>query len=104
MNYYTSTIPLPLAEKLKEKGMPVEIVCDNTVEHSFPPEYHCETIFAEVFDWLTTRGIYISICHRETSVGIEWYPMVNGKCPRVIDGKEWQHSAEAAIEKALTLI
>lgn len=61
-------------------------------------------MYAEVFDWLATRGIYISICRRETSIGIEWYPMVNGKCPHAIDGREWQHSAEAAIEKALTLI
>ena len=43
MRYYTKVVPAPLYSKLLEKGMP-ELL---------------ET-YAEVFDWLLERGIYIT--------------------------------------------
>lgn len=117
MKYYTETISVPLAEKLKEKGMPVEIVCDNTVEHSFPPEYHCETMFCEILDWLMSeKEIEISFVHHFRTVTIagtmetshEYYhaniSMLNGGLICYEMGNTWHEAAEAAIEKALTLI
>lgn len=52
-NYYTSQIPLPLAEKLKEKGMPdIEIVWN-----PIRGKHYCFKTYAEVFDWLMEKGI-----------------------------------------------
>lgn len=99
MKYYTETIPLPLAEKLKDKGMPIIYRQSYLNDEGVPT-----TMYGQVFDWLMEKGVAISICNRETPYGIGWYPVVNGASPKVIDGKEWHHSANAAIEKALTLI
>lgn len=93
MNHHTDTIPFDLAKKLKEKGMPIETEGENI----WCPSY------AEVFDWFASRNIHISIAHRMTSVGLSWWPIVNGKNPRAIDGREWHHSANVAIEEALVL-
>ena len=52
MNYYTSTIPLDLAKKLKAVGMP-------NIEGK---DYVREPPYAEVFDWLmSNRRITIVI-------------------------------------------
>ena len=44
MKYYTNIVPTSLYSKLLEKGMPVNLVT-----------------YAEVFDWLITKGISINI-------------------------------------------
>ena len=110
MKHYTDTISKDLAEKLKEKGMPVEIVCDNTVEHSYPPEYHCETMFCEIFDWLETKGIGIGIKHHWSGIVYQGYDWQVCQFDKSITPYfdtaygTWHEVAEAAIEKALTLI
>ena len=127
MNYYTSTIPSPLAEKLKEKGMPIifdvwteEDGINRMVDifHGIYKErkHHPLPSYAEVFDWLMSeKGVYIS--------GFRWFDTwrwayttewrfrieledisqeeVNGY---IVNGNTWHEAAEAAIEKALTLI
>ena len=83
MNYFTATISVPLAEKLKEKGMPME-VWNRTVQgmpyivimekSSFdwldkelgntPSEievrYSIPT-FASCFDWMMEQGLFIVV-------------------------------------------
>lgn len=93
-NYYTSTISPTLAERLKEKGMPIETEGDNIW---CPP-------YAEVFDWLMERDIIVTIravYYRNRELR-GWQPHYNHwglkKCPT------WHEAANAAIEKALTLI
>lgn len=57
---YSDCIDNSLAAELQQKGMKVEWVDDSVEEHPYPPEYHCETTFAEVLDWLRTeKGILV---------------------------------------------
>ena len=44
MKYYTNIVPTSIYSKLLEKGMPVNLVT-----------------YAEVFDWLITKGVSINI-------------------------------------------
>ena len=44
MKYYTNIVPISLYSKLLEKGMPVNLIT-----------------YAEVFDWLITKGVSINI-------------------------------------------
>lgn len=120
MNHYTSTIPLPLAEKLKKKGMPIEM----------QPLYAQEApnargivkagvglwcpSFAEVFDWfMSEKGLHIVVepywdfANEIIDTTYEWSVVKSGTihadtphsyCPT------WHEAAEAAIGKALTLI
>ena len=94
MKHYCDYIPLSLAEKLKEKGMPIYLENDG---------YWGKTIksptYAEVFDWLMEKGISMDLSTR--AFFIVWDKDGN---PSVIKGKTWHEAAEKAIEKALTLI
>lgn len=106
MNYYTSTIPLPLAEKLEEKGMMVDIDCDTFDEGTQyqRDEVWCNNTYSEVFDWLMSRGvpIYIRPCYLINGDLGGWQP-----CYRIWKMKAestWHEAAEKAIEKALELI
>lgn len=104
---YTDRIPLELAKELESKGFIAEIGPDDwdVVEAEWKTKESSYSTYAEVFDWLIEeKGIYISIYHRYTSVGLEWFPMVNGLFPYVIDGREWNHSANLAIRKALEIL
>lgn len=104
---YTDRISLDLARELESKGFIPDIVADgywDIVKAEWKTEEACYDTYADVFDWFMEKGIYISICHMRTSVGLEWYPMVNHSCPPAIDGREWNHSANIAIRKALELI
>lgn len=108
MDYYTSIIPLPLAEKLDEKGVPIWWA---RVDEGLIPSAK----YAEVFDWLMENQITISIrslIHKKSpSYYIrEWCYYINDRDTIEItnEGFEffctWHEAAEAAIEKALTLI
>lgn len=118
MKYYCETIPVTLAEKLKEKGMPIEM----------QPLYAQEApnargivkagvglwcpSYAEVFDWLMSERNLAVIIYRMTQnfrIAIRsacsgilradvWGVAANGK------DADWHEAANAAIEKALTLI
>ena len=54
MKYYTSQISVTLAEKLKEKGMPIRY--EQTDEGVRPMTKYCE-----IFDWLMEKGVHIRI-------------------------------------------
>lgn len=116
--YYTETIPVALAKKLKEKRMPLII--------SLIPNYlgdpECEAYekvepptYAEVFDWLMERGLRIVIepfwdfaneritdmwCYYIVKVGTLSSQPKN----TISQYGTWHEAAEAAIEKALELI
>ena len=123
MNYYTSTISAPLAEKLKEKGMPIPM----------PPLYAQEApnargivkagvglgcpSYAEVFDWLMERNVRIRFHTYPARINLAWgfvlwdmegmalydpNPMPN--MMELSCYPTWHEAANAAIEKALTLI
>lgn len=118
MKYYTDTIPLPLAEKLKEKGMPITY---SKHPHQIAPgvrgivvgnfeEIDCPN-YAEVFDWLIEKGIITSIYPFITEIRMIAYKLIiktvrNNKvtthCTNVYS--TWHEAANAAIEKALELI
>ena len=104
MNYFTATIPLPLAEKLKKKGM--HQLRDSRMEGWLNSGDNIT--YAEVFDWLMKKGVLMEQTH-----------LFGEFCMRPImfnsDGEimpiahyykcnSWHEAAEAAIEKALTLI
>lgn len=92
MRYYTATIPPTLAEKLKEKG------CEHP--YAIPEQWE----YGFVFDWLMEKGIMITIravyfLNGELS---GWQPHYNHWGLKKCDS--WHEAANAAIEKALTLI
>lgn len=107
MKHFTDIIPLSLAEKLKEKGMPMitsvsisiiedKPVVDENGEQWYRPSY------AEVFDWLMEKGIilYLDATYKHFFWRID---TVEG----ILQTEEfitWHEAANAAIEKALTLI
>ena len=98
MKYFTATIPLDLAEKLKEKGMPMPVNYADLPDGTLPT-------FSFVFDWLMEEKIYISITQQWVYANGEataWIPVVN--CHSNGFYHTWHEAANAAIEKALTLI
>lgn len=100
MKHYTDTIPLELVKKLREVGMPLPLY-----QRGFEDvDGGITTTYAEVFDWLMDKDINISVVNRVTSLGIGFFPSVNGLMPECIDGRHWHHSADMAIEKAIELI
>lgn len=118
MKYYTETIPLPLAEKLKEKGMPILIEQEWYGNGMPKAEKDCHkpmTKFCEVFDWLMERGILIVIEPSWDFANEEITDMWNCDIVKVgafssqpeteiSQHDTWHEAAEKAIEKALELI
>ena len=104
MKYYIETIPASLAEKLKGKGMPI-IFSRQTLseDNKFPYEYI--PTYAEVFDWLMERDMFVIIepSHLKSS----WYHATISRRKLFMaccEESTWHEAANAAIEKALTLI
>lgn len=114
MKTYTKTIPATLAEKLKEKGMPItyskhlhQIAPDvrGIVVGNFE-EIDCPN-YAEVFDWLMEKGQCINI----TPDGLRfnfaerWRYTCYGKRNYVSAfASDWCHTADNAIRTALSEI
>lgn len=106
MNYYTETIPLPLAEKLEEKGMPmpVEFIPNylgdpegEAVSKIVPPS------FAFVFDWLMSeKGIILY--PDATYKHFFWRIETTKGILQTEEFESWHEAANAAIEMSLTLI
>lgn len=115
MNYYTELIPVPLAEKLKEKGMPLKVheeVFRGNGEHYVKSYW---TTYADVFDWLMERGLRIVIepfwdfaNERITDMwdcDIVKVGVFSSQPKTTISQHDtWHEAAEKAIEKALILI
>lgn len=122
MEYFTATIPLPLAEKLKAAGMPmitsvsISIVEDKPVVDENGEQWY-RPMFAEVFDWLMSKGfacevygrgsgydyVIVKECNdatRGTNLAHNNYEGPNGGAC----WDTWHEAAEKAIEKALELI
>lgn len=105
MKYYTETIPTTLAEKLKEKGMPMEEGGKSMIDWKVPT-------YAEVFDWLMAEKNLTVILYRmtqnfrialrKTDDGALLISMWDGEYND--KNADWHEAANAAIEKALTLI
>lgn len=108
MKHYTDTIPLPLAEKLKEKGMPVRIW-----RNMFDDSKGTDATFGECFDWLMSeKGLLVLILptwdspsdahlnyeYRITDLNVPFKEFTDNV------SYNWHEAANAAIEKALTLI
>lgn len=102
MNYYTSTISVSLAEKLKEKGMPMKeclnIISSNSFSDDGGIHFYYLPIFASCFDWLMEQGVDMELSTRA------FFLVWDKDGPSAIKGKTWHEAAEKAIEKALTLI
>ena len=85
--YYTNVIPTSLYYKLLEKGMPALL----------------ET-YAEVFDWLITKGVSISIFpDRYDNVGDDmWRYICCGKCTYgSASAKGWIETANDALHTTI---
>ena len=108
MKHYTGTISATFAEKLKEKGMPMMECYNITPSNSFSDDdgvrfYYLPT-FGACFDWLmSNRRITIVV---EPSFYEQYLSKIYNKDRFVkgFDGNTWHEAANAAIEKALTLI
>ena len=132
MNYYTQTIPLDLAEKLKEKGYPQDhdahhLLANGTIYEAFwatdLDRVEIENsrdngtlvsipYYSEVFDWLMPEKIIINIEAYNVDVDRACIKF----CWLIIHFKDgtnpyhkghyttWHEAANAAIEKALELI
>ena len=125
MRYYTDTIPLPLAEKLKEKGMPLGSYVwmpngmasrkDEANLAYFDDQLTPYCTYAEVFDWLMEKG-WLAAIGREYDFAnelvterFEWgLEKVGCFSEHPEDGSgfcdTWHEAATEAIENALTLI
>lgn len=101
MNYYTSQIPLTLAEKLKKKG--IHQLRDSKMEGWLNSGDNIT--YAEVFDWLINKGFDIIIYPSRNRISglVKCYmPSIDG---HPLDfTKTWHEAANKAIEKALILI
>lgn len=117
MKHFTDIIPLDLAEKLKEKGMPIDIDCDtfdSGTEYQ-RDERWCNNTYAEVFDWLITKHSLFTAIQYNAVIN-EYAGIVSLNVDRqLMFGLDkdvciyeyentWHEAAEKAIEKALTLI
>ena len=95
MKHYTETIPVTLAEKLKEKGCKHPYAIPEAWEYGF------------IFDWLMEKGIVIcfDIGMDKWNVYIVWMTENHiPNCAYLRDCSTQHEAANAAIEKALTLI
>lgn len=108
MNYFTATISVPLAEKLKEKGMPLEykfaIRCLFMSLDKMKPI--CPT-YGKVFDWLLSdKKLAVCMDINPDKNGDVWgtYISFDDRYIQLQVEPTWHEAAEAAIEKALTLI
>ena len=134
MKHYTETIPVTLAEKLKEKGMPMEVwqawatpyisVIENSEydwldkelgnEPSKVEKRYAVPSYAEVFDWLRDIGIEVEVYLSMTRLDAAKKPVQKIYAWNVFsrhseangeeDEMSWHEAANAAIEKALELI
>lgn len=133
MKHYTEIIPVTLAEKLKEKGMPmgvwqgwatpfISIMEDSEYdwldkelgnEPSKVEIRYSVPTYAEVFDWLMEKEVYIRIIPIREVKGVNstlwaWSWFMNRLTQTSINSDNfwmnWHAAANAAIEKALTLI
>lgn len=111
MKYFTDTISVTLAEKLKEKGMPVKIEQEWYLNGMAKAEKDCHkpmTKYCEVFDWLMEKDIVMEQTRLFGLFHIR--PIIFGENKELMPIKDfckaatWHEAAEAAIEKALTLI
>lgn len=81
--YYTNFVPQYLWRKLLEKGMPIS-----------------RMTYAEVFDWLITKGVWISIFPDKGSINGDdiWRYTCDGKQNFVsTKAKKWIECADDAI-------
>lgn len=134
MKHYTETIPFTLAEKLKEKGYNepcsryYHTHYDNdednaaSLESTGDLEPHflnslnenrvAAPMYSEVFDWLMEKGFsceitrFFDFAHEEVCPKWGWSIEKVGPLTDAPGGyaNSWHEAANAAIEKALTLI
>lgn len=87
MKYYTNVVPASLYSKLLEKGMPVNLVT-----------------YAEVFDWLMTKGVSI-IIHPDGYTydgnSVWRYTCCGKKNYVAANSKDWINTANDAINATI---
>ena len=101
------TISVDLAWKLEEKGMKVDVVDDSVEEWPYCYDYHCETPFDHVFDWLKKKGVNIRIekdRNAKAESSYDFFVEKDGMEPIHVDLQDWYEAATKAIEMALELI
>lgn len=106
MKYFTKTIPISLAEKLKEKGMPMPANYADLPQFSLPTFGYC-------FDWLMEKGLFVviephwdfadEVITKDFDAAVIRQGTIHTPTPTT-EGDTWHEAANAAIEMALTLI
>lgn len=106
MKHYTDTIPITLAEELKEKGMPmltsvsIDIVGGKNVVGEAEDQWYCPT-YAEVIDWLMEKDIHM---YPNFTDGL-WSWIIESVYDLKATGRyTWHTAAIAAIDKALEMM
>ena len=87
MKYYTNIVPESLWFKLLDKGMPADCIA-----------------YAEVFDWLMTKGVWINIFPDKGGINEDdiWRYTCDGKQNFVsTEAKKWIECADDAIDYTL---
>lgn len=104
MKYYTDIVPLDIAEKLKEKGM--HQLTDARMEGWLNSGDNIT--YGEVFDWLMEKSVLITPDITDKDDGTLGYVaeviLIRKSSSFLGVYSTWHGAAEAAIEKALTLI
>ena len=125
MKYFCETISADLARKLKEKGMPMALwkkdgfdfievietrkeIFDESLTYEVGVRYEVP-LYSEVLDWFMEKDVYIRIepfLNKVKNCYWSWYINQEDE-PRIESDfyfDSWHKAANAAIEKALTLI
>lgn len=120
MKHYCETIPVTLAEKLKEKGMPLGSYVwlpngmasrkDEANLAYFDDQLIPYCTYADVLDWMMERG-YLIVILRSEGRWCYWVGLTTDydtyDDTYEIEGEDfdtWHEAANAAIEKTLELI
>lgn len=100
MKHYTESIPVELAKKLKEAGMPEDCGCNLCCY--LPYDVEEKYTYGFVFDWLMERGINIML---DKDGGL-WSRFIEAELQflRTEDYPSWHEASNAAIEKAVEII
>lgn len=101
---YTDRISLDLAKELESKGFIPDIGADDwdIIAAEWKTAEACFDTYADVFDWLYEKGIYIMISQKEDTN--EWLYLLGFYGVYKYGGETWNEAADTAIRMALKII
>lgn len=109
---YTKTVSPELAQRLKDLNFPVleRMIPDHLDVLGGPQFKICEPTYADVFDWLIEKGIYIDVyaCYIYLEFGVEHWVYggdvaSKGTNCSTEEFRSWEEAAVSAIDMALEI-